>query len=417
MPEPIAPYHERLQDLERELAERGSLGVLVLDASPLATIEDEYGTAAYEEVRQRIFKILDESKGKDYRQGDVLCLDRPRGLRFLFILDRKRRRNLPLSVADLKTARGRVVSSLVEKFTKAAYPYAKRDNPQKDSPPPVVGHGLAVYNPLLHAERVIERAMDAAVLQAAQLREADELSKLERLQDVLLRERVVTSYQPILRMQEGTVMGFEALSRGPKGSGLESPAELFRTAKRHGLRVELDRLCRNRALLSSARIPSNAKIFVNTLPATMRDPQFRDKALIDFLDRAQVRPERIVIEITEEEVIENHGIFRDTMAYFSDLGMSFAVDDVGAGYSGLDTISNLRPAYLKIDMKLVHEVNINPVNRSMVKAIIHLGHGINAKVIAEGIEKEEESQVLRAMGVDYGQGYHLARPDAGQEPS
>ena len=412
MPEPIAPYHERLPDLERELAERGSLGVLVLDASPLAVIEDEYGTPAYEEVRQRIFKILEEAKGKDYRNGDILCLDRPRGLRFLFLLDRKRRRNVPLSVADLRTARSRVVASLVEKFSRAAYPYAR-----KNAPPPDVGYGLAVYNPLLHTERVIERAIESASLQAAQLRQAEELGRLERLQDILLRERVVTSYQPILRMQEGTVMGFEALSRGPKGSGLESAGELFDAAKSHGLRVELDRLCRKRALLSSGRLPSNAKIFVNTLPATMRDPQFRDKALIDFLDRAQVRPERIVIEITEQEVIENHGIFRDTMAYFTDLGMSFAVDDVGAGYSGLDTIAKLRPAYLKIDIALVREVNVNPVNRSMVKAIIHLGHGINAKVIAEGIGNEEEAQVLRAMLVDYGQGYHLARPDAGQEPA
>jgi len=386
--------------------------VLVLDASPLATIEDEYGTAAYEEVRQRLFKILDESRGKDYRHGDILCLDRPRGRRFLFILDRKRRRTVPLSVVDLRTARGRVVSSLVEKFSRAAYPYVK-----KDAPPPDVGLGLAVFNPLLHPERVIERAVDEALSQAAHFRQAEQHLVLERLQDILLRERVVTSYQPIKRMQGGTVYGFEALSRGPKGSGLESATELFDAAKKHGLRVELDRLCRRRALLSSGRIPSGAKIFVNTLPATMRDPQFRDKALIDFLDKAQVAPGRIVIEITEQEAIERHEIFKDTMAYFTDLGMSFAVDDVGAGYSGLDTIAKLRPAYLKIDINLVRDVHDNPVKRQMVKALIDLGRGIDAKVIAEGIEKEEEAQILLALGVDYGQGYHLARPDVGQEPA
>jgi EAL domain-containing protein (putative c-di-GMP-specific phosphodiesterase class I) len=426
MPEPIAPYHERLPDLERELTDRGSLGVLVLDASPFATIEDEYGTPAYEEVRQRVFKILDELRGaKDggYRQGDILCLDRPRGLRFLFILDRKRRRTVPLSVADLRTARLRLVSSLLEKLSKAAYPYAK-----KNAPPPDVGHGLAVYNPLLHTERVIERAVEAAVLQAAHLRQADSLGKLERLQDILLRERVVTAYQAIQRLHpedlpggqtaaEGTVMGFEALSRGARGSGLESADLLFRAAEENGLKVELDRLCRNRALLSSGRIPSNTRIFVNTLPATMRDPQFRDKALIDFLDKAQVRPDRIVIEITEQEVIENHYIFRETMAYFTNLGMSFAVDDVGAGYSGIDTIAKLGPDYLKIDIGLVHDVHHSKANRAMVKAIIDLAKSIKAKVIAEGIEKDEEAQTLRALGVDFGQGYHLARPDAGQEPT
>jgi EAL domain-containing protein (putative c-di-GMP-specific phosphodiesterase class I) len=97
--------------------------------------------------------------------------------------------------------------------------------------------------------------------------------------------------------------------------------------------------------------------------------------------------------------------------------MSFAVDDVGAGYSGLDTIEKLRPHYLKIDIGLVREVHASAVKRAMVKAIIALGHGIDAKVIAEGIGNEEETQVLRAMGVDFGQGYHLAKPDAGQEPA
>jgi EAL domain-containing protein (putative c-di-GMP-specific phosphodiesterase class I) len=409
MPEPIPPYHERLPDLDRELTERGSLGVLVLDATPLGTIEDGYGLQAYEEVRQRVFAIIEESRGKDYRAGDILCLDRPRGLRLLFLLDRKRRRNVPLSVADLRAARARVMSSLVPNISRAAFPYMK-PAPRLD-----VGHGLAIYNPLLHPGRMVERAVEEALAQASHQRRAEELLVLERLQDVLLRERVVTAYQPILRMKENTILGFEALSRGPRGSGLDTADALFGAAAKNGLDVELDRLCRRRALLSSGRIPSNAKIFVNTLPATMRDPQFRGQALIDFLDRAQVAPDRIVIEITEHLVIENYLMFREELAYFRDLGMAFAVDDVGAGYSGLELIAKLKPSYLKIDKALVRDVHANVVNRAMVKAIIALGHGIGSLVIAEGIQTEEETQVLRAMGVDFGQGYHLARPDAGPE--
>jgi EAL domain-containing protein (putative c-di-GMP-specific phosphodiesterase class I) len=414
MPESAVPYHERLPDLERELTERGSLGLLVLDASPLESIEDKYGTLAHEEVRQRVLRILDEARGKEYRQGDMLCLDRPRGMRFLFLLDRKRRRTVPLSVADMRTARQRIVSSLVPKLGRAAFPYFKE--PSFD-----VGWGLALHNPLLHAERAIERAIEEALTQASYLRRAEQLGVLERLQDILLRERVRTDYQAIFRMQEGTmegtIMGFEALSRGPRSSGLESPNALFDAANDHNLKVELDRLCRKRALLSSGRIPSNAKIFVNTLPATLRDPQFRDKALIEFLDRAQVKPERIVIEITEHLVIENRDMFLDTMGYFTSLGMSFAVDDVGAGHSGLGTIAKLKPSYLKIDMELVRDVHTSEFNRRMVKDLIALGHGMGAEVLAEGIEREEEAQVLRGIGVDYGQGYHLAKPDVGQEPA
>jgi EAL domain-containing protein (putative c-di-GMP-specific phosphodiesterase class I) len=266
---------------------------------------------------------------------------------------------------------------------------------------------------------MVERAIEEALHQASHQRRAEELLVLERLQDVLLRDRVVTAYQRILRMEKdkNTIMGFEALSRGPRGSGLETADKLFGAAVDHGYQVELDQLCRRRALLSSGRIPSNAKIFINTLPATMRDPQFRGKALIDLLDRAQVEPNRIVIEITEKEVIKHYEMFREEMAHFTALGMSFAVDDVGSGYSNLQSIAKLKPGYLKIDIGLVRDVHENPVNAAMVKAIVTLAHHINAEVIAEGIQKAEEARILRALKVVYGQGYHLHEPEAGPEES
>jgi len=402
-------YHDRLADLSRELAERGSLGMVVIDGQPLGDIEYEYGMAAYEDVRQRLFKLLAEQGGKDYRSGDLLTLDVPRGLRFILFLDRKRRRTLPFTPADLKAARLRLLHPVVSNVARAAFPYLKAD--------PVVelGVGLAIHNPLVHPERILNRALRDSLDDAAHARQSDRLLVRERLQDIIVRQRVITAYQPILLLQDRTVLGFEALTRGPRGTGLEAPDDLFRAATDHELLVELDRLCRERALLSSGRIPSNSRIFINTLPATIRDPQFRGKPLIDFLDRAQVSPDRIVIEITEKLVIENYSLFREAMAYYTDLGMSFAVDDVGAGYSGLEAIARLKPAFLKIDTMLVRDVHSSLVNREMVKAIISMGQGIGATVIAEGIQSQEEAGALLRMGVNYGQGYHLARPDPGPD--
>jgi EAL domain-containing protein (putative c-di-GMP-specific phosphodiesterase class I) len=407
--ESLETFHDRLPDLAKEFADRGSLGVVVIDASALGAIEDEYGTEPYEEVRERVFKLLREQRGKDYRNEDLLALDSPRGLRFILFLDRKRRRSVPFSSADLKAVRARLVSGLLPNLARVAFPYVKR------APRIEVGYGIAIHNPLVHPERIIRRALDDALDLAAHQRRTDEMLVRERLQDLILREKVVTAYQPILKMKDQTVLGFEALSRGPRGSGLETADVLFGAATDHHLLVELDRLCRRRALLSSGRIPSNAKIFINALPATVRDPQFRGRPLIDFLAKAQVAPDRIVLEITEKLVIDNYGLFREAMAYFTDLGMAFAVDDVGAGYSGLESIARLKPAFLKIDISLVRDVHASVVNRAMVKAIISLGHGIGATVIAEGIHSEEETQALRTMGVDFGQGFYLARPDPGPE--
>jgi EAL domain-containing protein (putative c-di-GMP-specific phosphodiesterase class I) len=409
MTERIAPYQDLVTELGNELAERGSQGVLLVDASALQSIEDEYGSDAYDEVRRRAVSIMLELRGKDYRAEDLLALDRPRGGHFVIFPERKRRRSSPSAMADLKAMRSRLVTSLCPNLGRAAFPYIKY--------PPLIeiGYGMALYNPLVHPERAIRRAIQEALDMAAHARKADQIAVRERLQDIILRERVITAYQPILKLADRTVLGFEALSRGPRGTGLEAADALFGAATENNLLVELDRLCRRRALLSSGRIPSNAKIFVNTLPATIRDPQFRGKALIDFLDRAQVSPDRIVIEITEKLVIENYNLFRETMAYFTDLGMSFAVDDVGAGYSGLESIARLKPNYLKIDIALVRDVHVSLVNREMVKAIIALGNGIGSGVIAEGIHTEEEVTALRDMGVDWGQGYLLARPDPGPE--
>jgi EAL domain-containing protein (putative c-di-GMP-specific phosphodiesterase class I) len=409
MKEDLKAYHEHSADLAAQITERGSLGLVVIDASSLVKIEYEYGTDAYENVRNRVLGLLAEQRGKDYRAGDLVALDEPQGLKLILFLDRKRRKNLPFSAGDLKAVRARLAASLVSNLARATFPYLK-------SPPRFdIGYGLALHNPILHPDRILGKAFREALGLASHQRKADDFHTLERLQDLILRERVVTAYQPILLLKDKTLLGFEALSRGARGTSFETADELFGAATEHDLLVELDRLCRSRALLSSGRIPSNALLFVNTLPATIRDPQFRGKPLIDFLARAQVSPERIVIEITEKLVIQNYSLFREAMAYYIDLGMAFAVDDVGAGYSGLESIAKLKPRFLKIDISLVRDLHVSVVNREMVKAIVSLGRGIGSTVIAEGIHNEEEVRALRGLGVEYGQGFFLARPDSGPE--
>lgn len=403
--EPFPSYHDLLPELVPEFAERGNIGLIVIDLTSFALIQDEYGTDAYDEVRQRVFTILADLKGKDYRAGDRVCLDQQRGLRFFFFLDRKRRRALPLTPSDAKAARTRYLAGLVPALERAAFPYLQ------DPPHLPIGCSVAIYNPLVHPEHIVSRAFRQALTLASHLKQADDLMQQERLYDLLARERLVTAYQAILRLSDRSVLGFEALSRGGRGTGLETADALFGTAARFNLLPELDRLCRNRALLSTGRIPSTAHVFVNTLPATIRDPHFRGKPLIDFLEQARVSPERIVIEITEKLVIENYSLFREAMDYYTDLGMSFAVDDVGAGYSGLEAIARLKPTFLKIDISLVRDVHSNSVNREMVKAITSMGHGIGAHVIAEGIHTEDELKALAVLHVDYGQGFLLARPE------
>ncbi len=403
MTEPFTSYHRKLPELAGQLADRGSLGLLMFDFSPLAAVEEQYGSRTYQEVRDHLFRSVVESQGKAFRSKDVLALDEPRGLRLILFADH-RRSALPMLQSDVRVICRRLEFDLVPRLARIALPYLK------SLPRIEVGQGLAVYNPIMHPARQIARALGEAIRYGAMRRRAEEFESLEKLQEVILTERILTAFQPIVAIEDRKILGYEALTRGGDVANPQMADALFALAQEHGLLVELDRLCRRKALLASRRLPQEAKVFINTLPATIRDPEFQGKHLIKFLEQARVAPQRIVIEITEKLVIENYSLFQDAMSYFTELGMSLAVDDVGAGYSGLETIARLTPAYLKIDMALVRDVHASTVNQQMVGAIISLGHGIGAKVIAEGIQSEDEFRTLAALGVDYGQGYLIGRP-------
>jgi EAL domain-containing protein (putative c-di-GMP-specific phosphodiesterase class I) len=409
MPESIRTYHEHLPTLKEELSSNGSLSLILLDISPFSAIEDRYGIHTYSLVRQRIFSLLTEQSGKDFRKEDILALEEPGGLRVLLFLSPRRQESTKI-YESLESLRLRLMSVLIPKMLRTAQPYLK-------TPPRIaIGFALGVNNPLIDPHHIILRIIREALERASWQLHAEEMENLQKLKEVILNEEIITLYQPIVDLQEEKPIGYEALSRGNAGTIFQSADELFNTAIRHHLLVELDRICRKRALLLSNRLSAKAKVFINTLPATIRDPEFQGKHLIESLERACITPNRIVIEITEKLVIDNLSLFQDAMTYFTDLGMSLAVDDVGSGYSGLETIGKLKPSYLKVDMSLVRGVHNSVINREMLKAINSLGRGIGAKVIAEGIELPEELKSIRDIGIGYGQGYLLGRPDLMSKP-
>jgi EAL domain-containing protein (putative c-di-GMP-specific phosphodiesterase class I) len=205
------------------------------------------------------------------------------------------------------------------------------------------------------------------------------------------------------------IMGWEGLSRGPRGSEVEPPMVLFGRAGRHGLTEELERSCRRQAFVDWEVFGAPGRLFVNTVPATIRDTSFLGRGVLDYLG-PRLSPRFVTLEITERQVIENLNLYREAMHSFMDLGFSFAIDDLGAGYSGLETVATLKPSYLKIDMGLVRDVHQKRVSQQVVKAILEMGVGVGATVIAEGIQTQDEANALRQLGIRFGQGYLYGRP-------
>jgi EAL domain-containing protein (putative c-di-GMP-specific phosphodiesterase class I) len=191
-------------------------------------------------------------------------------------------------------------------------------------------------------------------------------------------------------------------------------------AEKAELLFELDHLCRKKALLAAGKKGSGLsreyKLFVNILPFSMRDPHFQGQDLIELLGD-DLAPDQIVFEVTEQHAIENYHLFRDGMKYFQHLRCLIAIDDMGAGYSGLDKIVELQPNYVKLDMNMVRDIHTSFFKKEIVQTFKTMADKIDARLVAEGIEKKEEFEVMRDIGVNFIQGNYLARPLQGFQTS
>ncbi len=398
---PIPTFREVEDQVGEILRAQGALAAVLVDLEPLARIERSFGGATNKGLREQVDPLMREMMDK-VRDGDILTRDEREGDRFLLLLGPKRGAG-PFRLADLRRLTERVEEFLTPRVGRLTSPYL-RERPGID-----VGYGFVLYSPLESPERQVLRLIEDA-LRSAELRGREkERERRETLVEIIHNRSLWTAFQPIVEIDSRQIMGHEGLSRGPRGSDLEPPVALFGLAGRCGVVEELERACRRQAFIDWTAFGGSGRLVINPVPATVRDPSFVGRGVLDYLGEGQ-SPRFVTLEITEGQVIENLNLYREAMHPFIELGFSFAIDDVGAGYSGLETIANLGASYLKIDMGLVRDVHQKRVSQQVVKAILDMAVGTGATVIAEGIQTSEESSCLTDLGVRYGQGYYFARP-------
>lgn len=217
-------------------------------------------------------------------------------------------------------------------------------------------------------------------------------------------------YQPIISLRWGSILGWEALTRGPADSYFRSPDIIFSFAEEAGLLFPLEKVCRQTAFNRLGEIGPDQKLFINIHPRTINDPNFVRGETIKLIKDAGLRPANIVFEITERHSIQDFSFFNKTLEHYRNQGFLVAVDDAGAGFSCLQSIAEIRPDFIKIDMSLIRDIHMNSVKRSLLETFVIFAEKIGCTVIAEGIEQEEELATVAKIGVHYGQGYFLGFP-------
>jgi EAL domain-containing protein (putative c-di-GMP-specific phosphodiesterase class I) len=145
-------------------------------------------------------------------------------------------------------------------------------------------------------------------------------------------------------------------------------------------------------------------------PDSIYDPALRSEQIFDQLRAASLKPTQVVLEITEHAAVQDHEAFRQMLNYFQFHGFRLAVDDVGSGYSGLKSIAELRPDFIKIDMALIRDIHLHPIKQDLTATINRFSCNSGTTLIAEGVEAVDELRCLQRIGVRYAQGFLFALP-------
>jgi EAL domain-containing protein (putative c-di-GMP-specific phosphodiesterase class I) len=198
-------------------------------------------------------------------------------------------------------------------------------------------------------------------------------------------------------------------THGPEGGPIEDAEALFALAERTGRAVAFERLCRRTALL---RVPALAEpgqsLFLKISPTALHDAGAVAGRLAGELAGTGVAARDIVIEVEERLAALDRQAFRAVLGGLKGEGFRIAIDDMGAGYSSLQSIAEMEPDFLKFDMSLVRHLDRSPIKRSLLETVVRVSRSVHAPVIAEGIETAAELATIREIGVPLGQGRHVA---------
>ena len=208
--------------------------------------------------------------------------------------------------------------------------------------------------------------------------------------------------QPIVDLDEGRIVGHEALLRGPSGGPWATPAAIFQAGEETGCAGELEVLCRRLALHAGGRLRAEERIFVN-LDVRRHDLPFEAEA-------AGLPADRVVIEISEERDVVDHPLVLAAVQRWRQEGFGIALDDYGAGRSNLSTLLAVQPDVIKMDRAITAGVARDPRHRLAVEALVRLAEDLRIVVVGEGIETQEQLHILRDLGVQLGQGFLLGHP-------
>lgn len=214
------------------------------------------------------------------------------------------------------------------------------------------------------------------------------------------------AFQPIVDVDTRTVFAYEALVRGAQGA---SAGEVLAAVAPEEM-YSFDQTCRVLAIETAQRLGMTTYLSINFLPNAVYEPATCIRLTLAAARKVGFPPDRLIFELTEGEKIHDPVHALRIIKDYQQRGFLTAIDDFGAGYSGLNLLAEFQPHIVKLDMALTRDIDRDPVRRAIVGGVIGTCKALGCQIVAEGIETPQELDTLRGMGVSMFQGYLLARP-------
>jgi len=237
----------------------------------------------------------------------------------------------------------------------------------------------------------------------------------EELRKAISNNHIVPFFQPIICLDTGRIKGFEILSRWlhPQ-QGIISPIQFIPLAETTGIIGELTLSVLQQACEQALSFPDDSFIALNIAPRDIQDEWLVEK-ILNVLQKTGFPAHRLEVELTENALINDLSAARRVISSLKNLGVKIALDDFGTGYSSLYYLSELSFDKLKIDRSFISSLHDREESKKIIHAIINLGQSFDIPIVAEGIEQENDAQVLGEMGCHMGQGFLYSKPIQAEE--
>lgn len=214
------------------------------------------------------------------------------------------------------------------------------------------------------------------------------------------------AFQPIVNLKTREIFAYEALARGSKNE----PARWIFDQVHEGNLYRFDQSCRTKAIKLASELAMPTFLNINFMPNAVYRPELCIRTTLAAAEAYGFPIERIVFEITESERVQDLEHLRDIVEYYRERGFKTAIDDFGAGYAGLNFLSEIRTDIIKLDMALIRNIDTDKVRQSIIRGVLQVCEELKTTVIAEGVETAAELAVLESFGIELFQGYYFARP-------